>query len=343
MRTLTLRPVVALLAATALSSPSDLLAQNCQFLPSDTPASGIADPRPLGNGNASDPSYGTMRYQMQVPAAVLGNQPLTIQELFVAPAGSHTRIYTEIQVRFGHSANPLSAQMVTNFTGGTSRPVQYSQIQYDAVADTWLPLGMAIPFQYNPAFGSLVLEFFVRGAGVQPGGTGSTGMRTDPSIPFVWTSGQGYSGTVVSGGGIKLRLCTDTYGTIDYGVGGCIGSNGLRPTLSYTGSPQIGNTLQVRLDDAPAASSLAILVFSSGPRVGPLDLTGIGMTGCDARVFGTLLLTQVITGGSHQVAVPLPSGLPTGQRLWNQWFCIDLPANPFGVTASNFGRFLIGN
>lgn len=332
--------VLALLTALAAVAP----AQNCRYLPADAPAIGAPDPRPLGNGNAADPTYGDMRYQIQVPAAVLGNQAQQIVELFVAPAGSHTRTFTDLQVRMGHNPNgPLGAQMVFNMVGFTSRPVQYTQFSFDAQADQWVPLGMAFPFSYDPQFGDLVLEFFVRDAGVEAGGTGSTGLRTDPSIPFVWTSGQGYNGTLVAGGGIKVRLCTDHYGVVEYGFGGCTGSNGLRPSLSYAGSSQLGSTLQIRLDDAPAApTSLAVLCYSELPRIGPLDLVLVGMPGCDAHVFGNVLVTRLISGGSHVESLAIPANLPPGVSFWNQWFVLDLPANQLGLTASNVGRFLCG-
>lgn len=332
-----------LLLALAASSAS-LQAQTCVFVPSDSPGTGVTSFRPLGNGNPADPTFADMRYQVQIPASVMGNQPFSIKELYVAPAGSHERTFTEIKVRLGHNPNSMGATMVFNTVGFTATPVQYNQIQFGSTADEWLPLGMASAFTYNPAFGSLNVEFQVRDAGVLPGGTGDVGLRTDPSIPYVWAPGQSYNGTLVAGGGIKLRLCTDTYGTIEYGSGGCIGSNGQRPTLSYGGSAQIGSTLQVQLSGAPSANgSIAILVYSAVPRSGPLDLTPLGMTGCDARVFANLTLTEIINGGSHQVPLTLPIGLPTGIRYWNQWFCIDLSANTFGLTASNFGGFVIGS
>lgn len=344
MRTYSSVLLLALAAASTALTSASLQAQTCLFLPSDSPGTGATAFRPLGNGNPADPTFADMRYQIQIPASVLGNQPFDIQELYVAPAGSHDRTFTEIKVRFGHNPNPMGATMVFNTTGFTASPVQYTELQFGSTANEWLPLGMAFPFTYNPAFGSLNLEFLVRDAGVLPGGSGSVGLRTDPSIPYVWAAGQSYNGTIVAGGGIKLRLCTDAHGTIEYGSGGCIGSNGLRPTLTYGGSTQIGNTLQIQLSDAPAANgSIAFLVYSTVPRIGPLDLTPLGMTGCDARVFGNVILTEIINGGSHLVPLPLPIGLPTGIRYWNQWFCLDLSANTFGLTASNFGEFLIGS
>ncbi|MCB9878427.1 MAG: hypothetical protein H6835_12580 [Planctomycetes bacterium] len=332
---------LAILVAT-LAAAVPLAAQQCLFLPADTPTLGTPDPRPFGSGNPSDPTYGTMRYQVQVPAAVLA-QAQDIVEIFVAPAGSHTRTFTEFQVRMGHNPNGMGAAMVTNMVGFTSRPVQYNQWTFDTAANEWLPLGMAFPFHYDPQFGDLVLEFFVRQAAAAPGGAGDLGLRTDPSIPFVWTSGQGYNGTIETGGGIKLRLCTDVFGVVEYGVGGCVGSNGLRPTLGYSGSPQMGSTLDIEVEDGPPGAGVAILVHSFVPRIGPLDLTGIGMTGCDARVFGNVLSTVLTNNGAGSLPVSLPIGLQPGLCVWNQWFHLDLPANPFGLTCSTLGRWQIGS
>ncbi|MBZ0152725.1 MAG: hypothetical protein K8J09_14465 [Planctomycetes bacterium] len=333
MRTIRLFTLAALLAST-------LPGQSCLFLPADSPAVGTPDPRPLGNGNPADPTYGTMRYQVQIPTSVLGTQDLDIIEVFVAPADSQVRTFTDLQVRMGHNPNPLTTQMVFNMVGFTARPVQHTNISWSTTADEWTPLGMAFPFGYRPANGMLVLEFFVRDAGAS-GGAGVPGLRTDPSIPFVWTSGQGYNGTLVAGGGLKLRFCTNYHGFLEYHSGACPGSSGLPPRLGYGGSAQIGNTVQIELDDGPS-NSLAILVYSFVPRVGPVDLAFLGAPGCGAMVFADVIITHPLVGSGATVSIPLQPGLPSGFAVWNQWFVLDLPANPFGMTTSNLGRFLIG-
>lgn len=333
--------ILTLCAAASLAF--GLQAQACLFYPSDTPATGAADPRPFGNGNPTHATYGTIRYQIQIPTAVLGTQPLDICEVFVAPAGSYTRNFADLQVRMGHNSNPLSTQMVFNMPGFTSRPVQFTTISFPTVADQWLPLGMAHDFHYNPALGMLVLEFFVRQSAAT-GGTADIGFRTDPSIPFVWTSGSGYNGTAVAGGGIKLRFCTDHHGFIEYGVGGCTGSNGLRPSLTYGGAAQLGGTAQIQLANGPQApNTLAVLVYSFTPRGGPFDLGGFGAPGCSAYVFGDTANWLFTSTGSLNVHLPLPLGLVPGFPMWNQWFLFDPPANALGVIGSNFGRIMIGN
>ncbi|MCR9246306.1 MAG: hypothetical protein NXI31_14840 [bacterium] len=330
--------ILALLATSTVAS-----AQSCLFHPSDTPAVGAPDPRPFGNGNPNDPTYGTMRYQVKVPAAVLGNQQLEIVELAVAPASSQVRSFGEIQIRMGHSPNPLSSSMGSNMVGFTARPVQHLQVSLPSTVDEWMPLGMAFSFRYLPSAGDLVIEFFTRGSGAT--GPGNPGFRTDPSIPFVWRTGAGYNNAnVEAGGGIKLRLCTDTNNTIVYGEGGCQGSNGLTPQLDYSGSAQLGSTLNIHATDGPSgATSLAVLVWSFRTRSGPFALDGFGATGCSAYVYDDVVSWLVIGGGSHTVSLPLAPGLAPGLPLWNQWFFIDPPANPLGLTSSNFGRFLIGN
>ncbi len=332
--------IFSLLAAATVLPPA-LIAQSCLHLAGNTPGAGTPDPRPLGNGNPVDPTYSTQRYQVQVPTAVLGTQNLKIVELFVAPADSQLRTFTELQVRMGHNPNPLTTQMATNFVGFTARPVQHNAIAWQTTANQWQPLGMAFAFDYKPANGMLVLEFFVRGAGASGGG-GVPGMRTDPGIPFVWTSGQGYSGTQVAGGGIKLRFCTDYHGYLEYEVGGCPGSNGLVPQLTYAGSAQIGSTVQVLLADG-LPSTQAVLVWSFTPRVGPFDLVGVGAPACLAYVFPDVATTHTVVGGTSSVSLALPLGLTSGLAIWNQWLVIDPTVNSLGISMSNLGRFLIGN
>lgn len=335
-----LRPFLPVLAALTTS----LGAQVCIDYPSNTPATGTPDPRPFGDGNPASATYGNMRYQLQIPPSVLGNQPLEIVELFVAPEGSHMRTFSEFKVRFGHNPNPLGPQMVFNTVGFTATPVQIDDIALPTTANQWTPLGMASAFSYVPASGQLLVEFTVRAAGVAPGGSGGLGLRTDPSIPFAWTSGTGWNGTVVAGGGIKVRLCTDHYGVIEYGVGGCPGSNNLQPELTYTGSPQIGQTININVTNGPSsATSVAVLAFSFYPRAGAFDLSGLGATGCTAYVHDHVVLWQVVNGGSHTVSLPLAPGLAGGVPFWNQWFFFDTQANPLGLSGSNFGRFMVGN
>ena len=336
-----IRPLLVLAALAGLAA--GLAAQSCVFYPSDTPATGAADPRPFGNGVPTHATYGTMRYQIQVPTAVLGTQPIDIREIHVAPAGSYTRSFADLQLRLGHNSNPITTQMVLNMPGFTSRPVQFTSITLPTVGDQWLPLGMAHEFHHDPALGMLVLEFFVRQASAA-GGAGDVGFRTDPSIPFIWTSGSGYNGTAVAGGGIKLRFCTDTHGFIEYGSGGCTGSNGQRPLLTYAGSAQLGGTMQIQLANGPVVpNTIAVLVFSFVPRVGPFDLGVFGAPGCTAWVFGDVANWMTTGTGTQSVSLFLPPGLVPGFPIWNQWFLFDPPANAFGVTGSNFGRFMVGN
>lgn len=331
--------VLALTCIMAVSAT----AQTCFHLPGDTPGAGAADPRPFGTVNRLDPTHGTQRYQLQIPHSVLGTQPIDICEIFVAPAGSRRREFRQFSLRLGHNPSPITTQMVFNMPGFTQTVVGTDQVSFPSTADQWLPVGMTTRFRHLPANGMLVLEFFVREAGA-PTGTGDAGLRTDPGIPFVWTSGAGYAGTAFAGGGIKLRFCTDHHGVIEYGTGGCAGSDGRTPRLTYGGNGQIGSTLAIDLANARVApGTLAVLVFSFRVRSGPFDLVVAGAPDCNAYVFGDAAEWLFTSTGALSLGIPLPATLQPCFPLWNQWFVFDPNANQLGVVSSNYGRVMLGS
>jgi len=338
MNTAAILPVLAF----ALASVGP--AQTCRHYPSDTPTVGAPDPRPFGAQDPLDPTYGTMRYHMQIPTSVLGNQPLDICEIFVVPAGNRTREFADLSMRLGHNPNPITGTFAFNMVGFSAVRVGTQSSSFDTVADQWMPLGMEGPFRYDPANGMLVIEFFVQRSGA-PNGTGDAGFRTDPSIPFVWRTGPSYNnGNMEAGGGIKLRFCTDHHGFIEYGSGGCVGSQGSVPRLTYGGSAQIGSTLQINLANGHVApGTLSVLVFSYRVRSGPFDLGGFGAPGCEAFVFGNDATWLATSTGALTHTINLPLGLTPCFPVWNQWFQFDPAANGLGVITSNYGRIMIGN
>ncbi|MBK8980252.1 MAG: hypothetical protein IPM29_30490 [Planctomycetes bacterium] len=335
------RAHVGLVAAVLLCAAAPR-AQSCTAVPSDTPGFGAPSSVPFGNANPTDPVFSDTRYQVLIPRALLGAQPFTIRDLQVAPAGSRLRRFAELTVTLGHCpagrlANPMNGNLV-----GPTRTAGTRDWLLPTAANAWTPLGLPFDFAFDPALGDLVVEFRVRGAGA-PTGSGTAGLRTDQSLPYGWTTGGGYTGNLFQGGGIKLRLCTDTHGLLELG-GGCPGSSGRAPVLGYSGSAQVGGPgLDVLLSDGPTAvSSLAVLAFSFGLRTAPLDLGLLGAVGCTTHVFGDVTLTTQTSGGSATLHVPVPMHPFTCLPIWNQWFVLDPAANAAGLTTSNPGRVLLG-
>jgi hypothetical protein len=157
----------------------------------------------------------------------------------------------------------------------------------------------------------------------------------------------GYTGQLTgTDGGLtafKMRVITGDATTATFGRG-CVGSNALTPTVSFTGTSQIGQTLNHNLGNAlPNAPCLAVFGFSSAPPF-PIDLTFLGFTGCRAYVDIVVTLGTIADGAGAAtvgVAVPNDPGL-VGVVLYSQWAALDgLAAG--GLTTSNYGRALIGN
>jgi hypothetical protein len=330
-------------AAALLAAVAAPRAQGCVAVPSDDPAFGSPSSAPFGNNNPSDPIFSDLRYQLLVPRALLPNQPFRIRDLQFAPAGSRGRKLDDLTITLGHNpSGQLSAAMQGNFTGPT-RSARVQQWLAPTTANAWSSLGMAFDFVFDPALGDLVVEFRVIGGGAV-GGSGTAGFRTDPAIPYVWTPGGGFSGNAFAGGGLKLRLCTDTFGTLALG-GGCAGSGGIAPRLGYAGSAQVGGGgLVVTLADAPtAANTPAVLLWSFDLRSQPVDLGLLGAPGCVAYVFADVTAVALANGGVASAALSVPAAPFPCVPLWNQWLVFDPPANAFGATLSNPGRVLVGN
>jgi hypothetical protein len=337
------RPAQALLVVMVLvSGAEESVAQSCLAIPSDTPGLGSPSNVPFGNNNVTDPVFSDTRYQVLVAASLMGNQPRQICDLQIATSGSRLREFEELTVTLGHNSSGQLASQMTQNLSGPSQVVSVSRWRLPTTANTWTPLGLAFDFMYDPAIGDLVVEFRVRGGGAASG-VGSAGLRTSQSLPYVWTQGGGYSGNAFSGGGIKLRLCSDTNNLLALG-GGCVGSNGAAPELSYSGSAMLGGAgFEVHLNQGPANSSSPVaLVWSFGLRTLPIDLGLIGATGCNTHCFGDLSQLLFANGGSVSQQLVPPNAPLVCLPIWNQWFVFDPGANPLGVTTSNLGRVIVG-
>ena len=315
-------------------------AQTCVAVPADTPQLGAPSQVPFGNNNPTDPIFSDTRYQVLVPAALLGNQARHICDVEVAPAGSRLRTFDELTVTLAHNAaGQLNNPMSGNLQGPAATSGTRSWL-LPTTANTWAPMGLAFDFDYDPSLGDLVVEFRVRGGGALSG-SGTAGLRTDQALPYGWTTGGGDTGSFFSGGGIKLRLCTDTFGALALG-GGCANGSGA-PVLTYTGSAQRGSGgLTVQLAQAPAAAPAAALVWSFGLRTHPLDLSALGAPGCLAHVFGDVVYLVATSQAAAAFTFLPPAGAPSCVALWNQWVLFDPGTAPPSLVVSNPGRVVVG-
>jgi hypothetical protein len=126
---------------------------------------------------------------------------------------------------------------------------------------------------------------------------------------------------------------------------GCVGSNGLRITLSGVPSAQavIGSTLRVEIDNLTVPANAVLMMAGTVPIAPGLDLGVIGAPGCtlDQQILVFDLLAA--SGGQATWTLPIPnSPVWLGQSILHQVASNDPMANAFGVTTSNAGAALVG-
>lgn len=141
--------------------------------------------------------------------------------------------------------------------------------------------------------------------------------------------------------------------TWEYGAGfrtygsGCAGSNGV-PSLSSNSVPRLGSTFAVQVGNLAPAAAVALMfvgLSDSTSPIGPLpvDLSPLGMPGCQALTSMDLLDVIGASGGSAtwSFAVPANANL-LGMAFYNQAASIGA-ANPAGLAVSNGGAATIGH
>ncbi|MGB0952822.1 MAG: hypothetical protein ACPG31_06335 [Planctomycetota bacterium] len=128
-------------------------------------------------------------------------------------------------------------------------------------------------------------------------------------------------------------------------------SNGLNPEIDIVGTAAVGQPFSLTVTDAlPNLPATLFLGFSDTTWnrpptiVLPYDMTGIGAPANTLYVAGDFQFTVTCdpSGFATQpLAVPNNPGL-AGTDVYVQWYCVDLFANPRGVTMSNAAHIVIG-
>lgn len=214
---------------------------------------------------------------------------------------------------------------VTAFTGGTlgSRPTSTALEQGAFVVAEWTDGKILVAQGANPR--RIDLGFYPPQASCSQSG---------------WATG----GDLLMANALIAVADGATFGP--YGTG-CPGALGVPQFAAQPGSrPQVGTVLQTDLTNLPLGVGLVGAGLSntvSGGLPLPLDLTAIGMPGCN--LLADPLVTQVAVGAGTtaiwQFAIPNQPSL-IGFVVYGQGFSLDPNANAFGFTASNGARMKIG-
>ncbi|MDA1258983.1 MAG: hypothetical protein O3A20_00010 [Planctomycetota bacterium] len=129
---------------------------------------------------------------------------------------------------------------------------------------------------------------------------------------------------------------------IEFGTG-AFGTNAMRAEIGNAGTPVIGQSFSVTLEDARANTTAVLMMGFSrtqwGNRALPFDLGAFGATGSflyQSRNYIFPTFTNTLGEASFSINVPSNPNF-VGRDLYFQWQVIDPGANPLGVITSNAG------
>ncbi|MCA8973401.1 MAG: hypothetical protein KDC98_01700 [Planctomycetes bacterium] len=323
-----------LLAASLLGS--GLCAQN-YYIPDNLAGSGTCNVIPFGSTTTTSSFYTCITQQI-VRANELGNVPNVITGLGFAACGTGKSRFTSLQVILDHApANTtLSSTFANNLTSAAVTVLDLNNHVWHTTAGNWMEIGLQDYFVYDGT-SDLVIQI-IANQSLSPAGFHRS--STHPRVYALgWTGTPPATGTYSGTTAQKMEIGMLTARLSTFGDG-CTGSNSLQPTMVISGTPQLGQTVNLDLASAPANGlAFFVLGFGNGFPL-PLDLGNFGAPGCWQYVNPLALVPTVTdTAGGAVMPFAIPnSAAYYGTRIYAQWACVDAGANSLGVTTSDYAR-----
>jgi hypothetical protein len=313
------------------------VAQNWYIPNNDPTTSAGCNVIPFGQF-PNGPFYNS-KYQTRVTAADLGNAVNLVTGLAFASCASGRAHYDNLEIVIDHipPSQPLVNTFASNLTPNAVTVLNSSNYTWNITGDTWYEVGLQTLFVYN-GVDDVVIQI------TSTNGTAPVnGMRMENRQRLWWIGTTGPAGASGSFDNAALEMeVSMLMGKVSSHGDGCPGSNGT-PALNFSGSPVVGNTLSFDLTNGvPSGVALFFAGFSNQTPF-PFDLGIIGMPGCyqytDLTVSAAVFLDPF---GAGSFALPIPPAA-VGLLFYAQFAVLDLPANAFGFTNSNYGRVHTGN
>jgi hypothetical protein len=322
-------------ALVVLLAAAPLAAQNLHF-PSDTPSVGTCNAIPFGT--ATPGGFSNCRMQLRFTAAELGGVANLITGLGFAPCGTGRANFGALQVVIDHipAQQPWSTTFAANLSQSAVTVLDGVNYSWNVTANVWNEIGLQTFFVFN-GVDDVIVDITTTTA-TSPGS-----FRRDVRprlISFTGTGPAPAAGSITNTG-TKIEVSMLMARTSSHGVG-CAGGNGV-PTLGFSGSAQQGGAITFQASNGlPAGIGLLAFGFTNAAPY-PFDLGILGAPGCsaysDLSVSAALLLDPT---GAAALPLAIPAGL-SGFRFFTQFAPLDLGANAFGFTTSNYLNVLTGN
>lgn len=333
----------ALTAAILLAAPAFAQTQTRVFHSDGNPA--------VGGANTFPWSRQELRYQCIFPAAKFQNRPWNIQDILVAPQLSmtpkrRTAIYEDIEIRIGQT--PVST-LTSNWNTNNPNPktIYRGKLRVDFEVGKWRGMGLPQSFLYipRPTDPNVCVEFIMWKLGPNTTSIRAVTSSNQRAYYYKWTTSQQTQASLGSSAA-KMGLVLNSGSFVDVGTG-CAGSVNNIPTMTSSGIPTIGKTLDIDLSGGkPASPGIVILGFDRNTFANiplPFDLMPLGAAGC--QVWNDIVVTGGIginAQGAAKFSLPIPSTLGGTERVYLHWWNLDTQANNFNWTTSNLGVVIVG-
>ena len=127
----------------------------------------------------------------------------------------------------------------------------------------------------------------------------------------------------------------------------CAGSNGT-PTLSFSGLPEINQTLTVEVRQAALQQMIVLMLGRSNTdwmgAALPIDLNNYGAPGCNLYISFEAAMAAVTSSGSADFQIPIPAdSFLVGDTTFVQAFFCDPGNNALNMAVTNAGEVFVGN
>jgi hypothetical protein len=313
-------------------------------MPSNTPTTGSCNLIPFGD--VSTRTWGNQKYQQLHTWSYLGGSSMSGRICGIAFAACYTGIrhFDTIEIVLAQTkATTLSRTFATNLATNVKTVLRASNYDWHLTAGQWNRIGLDQNYDYLALNGNLVIQITVTGA--RAGGTTKTNgsMRRGSHQRLQshdWSSTSPASGSLDSKA-LKVEVQFRMNDLHEFGVS-CKGSNGY-PALKLYGSGKLGSSITLGVTNIPNNASLLHVVAFSRHNP-PTDLGFAGAPGCKLYIPVTFIAgAKADPWGSYVVKFSVPrDGKLLCSRVYTQFFVAD-SVNTLGLTASNYGRILLGN
>jgi len=335
------------LSFAALLTTSVVAAQDSVYYPNSTTSAGRCNSIPFGSFTKY-PFARNLKYQTLVPwtyAARLG-RPF-IEDLGFVPCRDGVQHFDSIKIRISQTTSSTLATDFGKNLGTAAVTVLDSKDYYwHLTKNTWARVGLQTPFRVAPGQ-NLVIDIEVTGAvtlqaDFAPATTSPGGFLRDDTVPRLyaldWKTAPPSEGKLRPRG-LKIELASRAADLSLFGIG-CKGSGAKRPALQLSGIARTSGTVFASLTNAIASNpTLLVIGFDNRP---PFPVA-LGFAECRLYHPPQLAIAGV-TDAAGQLKLPLPLPASTAlqnQRIYTQYFQVEVNRTGLGLRGSNYGRILV--